>query len=188
MPGYTTDVNAADEELRAYYSTKRDFLQLMLITKGVSTMWDKIASVLGGGVSEAIDSFKKLAIDSWHVDPAKALELEAKAKELQQAYELKLIEAQTILETMDAADRKSAREREVLTKDHTTKILAYSISAGYFGVLWFMMLYSVPVESQRILDMMLGSLLTSFTGIVAYYFGSSRGSAAKHEMIERLTK
>ena len=27
MPGYTTDVNAADEELRVYYSTKIIFLQ-----------------------------------------------------------------------------------------------------------------------------------------------------------------
>lgn len=151
-------------------------------------MWDKIASVLGGGISEALDSFRKLAIDTWHIDPAKALELEMKAKELEQSYQMKLIEAQTILETMDAADRKSARERETLTKDHTTKILAYSISAGYFGVLWFMMLYSVPVESQRILDMMLGSLLTSFTGIVAYYFGSSRGSAAKSDTIDTMVK
>ncbi len=151
-------------------------------------MWDKIAGVLGSGVSEALDSIKKLAIDSWHVDPAKAIELDLKAKELEQSYQMKLIEAQTVLETMDAADRKSARDREVQTKDHTTKILAYSISAGYFGVLWFMMLYSVPVESQRILDMMLGSLLTSFTGIVAYYFGSSRGSAAKQETIDRMTK
>ena len=129
---------------------------------------------------------RQLAIDSWHIDPAKAAELEMKANELKQAYQMKLIEAQARLEELDAADRKSAREREVNTKDHTTKILAYAISFGYFGVLWYMMLESVPVESQRILDMMLGSLLTSFTGIVAYYFGSSRSSAIKSDTIDRL--
>lgn len=151
-------------------------------------MWDKIVSFLGGGVSEALDSIKKIAIDTWHISPAQAAELDAKMLELKQDYQMKLIQAQAATQALENADRDSARQREVNTKDHTTKILAYLLVLGFFAIVWFMLLYSVPVESQRILDMMLGSLLTSFTGVVAYYFGSSSGSASKQAMIDRMTK
>ncbi len=150
-------------------------------------MWDKLIGILSGGAGDILKGFKEL-VNEWHLSPDQIQQFELKAKEMAQDYQLKLLQAEAASVALENADRESARKREIETKDHTTKILAYAISLGYFGVLWFMMLESVPVESQRILDMMLGSLLTSFTGIIAYYFGSSRGSAAKQETIDRLAK
>ena len=63
-------------------------------------MWDKIVSFLGGGVSEALDSIKKIAIDTWHISPAQAAELDAKMLELKQDYQMKLIQAQAATQAL----------------------------------------------------------------------------------------
>ncbi len=151
-------------------------------------MWDKIAGFLGGGVSQALDSIKKLAVDTWHIDAAKQAELDQAMQALTQDYALKVAQAEATVLAMENSDRANARQREVDSKDHTTKIMAFILVAGFFAIVWFMLLYDVPPQSQRILDMMLGSLMASFTGVVAYYFGSSKGSATKQELIDRMTK
>ena len=151
-------------------------------------MWDKIASVLGSGVSEALDSIKKLAIDSWHIDPAKAAELEAKAKELEQAYQIKLVDAQSRLEELDAADRKSAREREVATQDHTPRNMAYTITGVLASCLVYFNAYPPDAEVKPIVENVVMALRDGWLVVIAYYFGSSRGSAAKHDLIEKLVK
>lgn len=89
---------------------------------------------------------------------------------------------------MEASDRNSARQRETAIKDKTPAILAYSITIGFFSVLFYMLNFEVPQSEREVLFVMLGSLGTAWTGIIAYYFGSSAGSAAKHATIERLTK
>ena len=150
-------------------------------------MWDKLASVFGSGVSEALDSLKKLAIDTWHLDPAKAAELEQKSREIEASILAKQQEELTKLQQMDSADRSSARQREVTLKDYTPTVLAYAITIGFFGVLFYMLNYTIPQETESVLYVMLGSLGTAWTGIIAYYFGSSAGSAAKHNLLDKLT-
>lgn len=151
-------------------------------------MWEKLASMMGSGVSDVIDSIKKIAVDSWHISPEKAAQLDMEKTRLVDEMQMKVMGEVSHLIELDNADRASARARETAVKDKTPTILAYGITVGFFGVLFFMMNYEIPQTEKEVLFVMLGSLGTAWTGVIAYYFGSSAGSAAKHATIERLTK
>lgn len=86
---------------------------------------------------------------------------------------------------IDAADRDSARKREIAVKDATPMLLAIFVTLGFFGLLGFMAVKTVPQENSAILNTMLGSLGTGWLAILYYYFGSSRGSDRKTELMAK---
>ena len=86
-------------------------------------------------------------------------------------------------ERIAANDRNSARARQVSVKDYTPTILAYAITLGFFGLLWFMLKHDVPPANKDILNIMLGSLGSAWIGVVTYYFGSSAGSDKKTALL-----
>lgn len=90
------------------------------------------------------------------------------------------------LEKIAADDRASAREREIAVKDITPRVLAYSITIGFFGILGCMLFGVMPQNAHDALMILLGALSTAFAGIIAYYFGSSSGSAAKQKTIDSI--
>jgi hypothetical protein len=86
-------------------------------------------------------------------------------------------------EELAVDDRKSAREMQVATRSWVPPLLAASVTLGFFAILGGMMFGKMSVADNTALTMMLGSLGTAWTGIIAYYFGSSAGSQAKTEML-----
>lgn len=89
------------------------------------------------------------------------------------------------LEQLASQDRANARQREINVKDVTPRLLAAGITGGFFGVLLFMMLKPIPPETHDVLMVMIGSLGTAWTAVVAYYFGSSAGSAEKTQLLAK---
>lgn len=87
---------------------------------------------------------------------------------------------------LDAEDRASARQREVLAKDRTPGCLACLVTLGFFGLLSWLMVSEPPTGSKEILNIMLGALGAAWASIVSYYFGSSAGSAAKSKIIAEM--
>ena len=82
------------------------------------------------------------------------------------------------LEKIHAEDRSSARELQKATASNIPAILAVSVTIGFFGILGWMLASETP--KSEALYIMLGSLGTAWTSIIAFYFGSSHGSSQKN--------
>lgn len=106
-------------------------------------------------------------------------------KKIDADFNVRMKELEIDLERISAGDRDSARKREAAVGDHTPKILAAGITLGFFVCLFWMFVYGVPKNGNEALLLMLGALQTAFTGVIAYYFGSSSGSKAKDDLLAK---
>jgi hypothetical protein len=89
----------------------------------------------------------------------------------------------------DVDDRASARAREVSVRDWIPGLLAMLITAGFFGVLTYMLRFGLSKDGGgEALLVMLGSLGTAWISVVAYYFGSSAGSERKTATIANMAQ
>lgn len=162
----------------------------------LKTLAPLLGTALGGPLGGAAASFiaDKLGIKEGTIEAVSEV-LNSGKMSADQIASLKLaeIEFQKFLEAnkielakLDVEDRASARAREVAVKDWIPGLLAILLTAGFFGVLIYMLQFGTPVSGRDALLVMLGSLGTGFANVLAYYFGSSSGSSAKNAIIERL--
>lgn len=135
-----------------------------------------LASALG--VDDPTDK-KKLQKALQNATPEQFIEL----KKADIAFQTKLRELDIDIEKIHASDRDSARRRQEAVKDRMPSILACMITAGFFGVLFYMLVSGLPDKGGEALLVMLGSLGTAWTACVSYYFGSSMGSEAKTKLM-----
>lgn len=110
-----------------------------------------------------------------------------KLKEAELAFQAEMKQLDVDLERIHAADRDSARMRQIRTRDRMPAFIALAVLFGFFSVLAVMAFTDPPRGSEASLNVMLGALGSLVVAIGNYYFGSSAGSSAKNEMIERLT-
>ena len=87
------------------------------------------------------------------------------------------------LERLAAADRDSARKREMTVKDRMPMILGIAANIGFFSTVGFLLFRTMPVESKDVLLLLLGALTATFKDVYGYYFGSSAGSAKKDDLM-----
>lgn len=85
---------------------------------------------------------------------------------------------------LEFKDRDSARQRESSVKDATNKILAYTIVGSFIAMVGAALLGYAKVESA-LAGTLVGYLSAKAEQVLAYYFGSSRGSEAKTELLAR---
>jgi hypothetical protein len=63
-------------------------------------------------------------------------------------------------------------------------ILGALIVSGFFALLILLVLSAVPSENKDLLNLVVGALIGSFSGIVSYFYGSSLGSSKKDELLK----
>jgi hypothetical protein len=152
-----------------------------------------IASCLGGPLAGlAVEAVSKaIGVDPSQVqDTINSGKLTADQIAQIQAAEISLKEkAQQMglnFEELAVQDRKSAREMQTTTKSWIPPLLAILVTLGFFGILAGMMTGKVDSSSQALM-IMLGSLGTAWTGIIAFYFGSSASSQNKDALLHQST-
>lgn len=89
------------------------------------------------------------------------------------------------LEAIAAGDRKDARDLQRSTRSPVPALLSVLVTAGYFGILIGMMMEELKVNDSQALLIMLGSLSTAWGMVMAFWFGTTRGSADKTDIIAR---
>jgi hypothetical protein len=88
-------------------------------------------------------------------------------------------------EQLAVQDRSSARDMQSTTKSYVPPVLAILVTVGFFGILVALM-FGFAQRSDEVM-IMLGSLGTAWTGIIAFYFGSSASSENKDSMLHQST-
>ena len=136
------------------------------------TAISKALGVEPGKVEDLISSNKLTSEQIAQIKLAE-IELEKQARELGLNFEKLAVD-----------DRKSARDMQAATRSVVPPLLAASVTIGFFGILGMMLTGKVDASNPALM-MMLGSLGTAWSGIIAYYFGSSAGSQAKTEMLSK---
>ena len=127
---------------------------------------DEISVALSGATPEQLVALKKLDAD----------------------FAVRMKELDVDLDRIQAADRDSARKRQMATGDHTPQRLAYLYAAAFFAVIGFQcwLAYEqkeIPVMIGKTLDMLLGVLTAMVLGSKEYFFGSSSSSAKKTQLL-----
>lgn len=167
------------------------------ITGLLATVAPGIATALGGPLAGAAAGAIINALGLPSDTPAdQVAEAVAKAdpttllalKNAEQQFQADMRKLDIDVDRLGNEDRANARDRQAKTGDHTPAVLAYAVTVGFFGVLGGMMFGAVPDKGAEALLVMLGALGGAWTGIVAYYFGSSSGSRAKTDAMASLAR
>jgi hypothetical protein len=87
------------------------------------------------------------------------------------------------LETIFAADRADARLMQEQTRSRLPGALAVIVTVGFFGLLVIGAFHSMPAASEKLLDVMTGSLGAAWLSIVNFYFGRSSEGDRKTELL-----
>jgi len=138
--------------------------------------YETISKVMGIGQDDAKKMLDEGKLSGDQIASLQQAEIALKAK----AQELGLD-----FEKLSVEDRKSARDMQVATKSWLPPTLAILVTIGFFSILTGLMLGRVEHGAE--IDIMLGSLGTAWTGIIAFYFGSSSSSQKKDAMIYNST-
>ena len=151
-----------------------------------------IATALGGPLAGlAVDAISKaVGIDPKDVNKTIAdgkltADQIAQIKTAELAMAARAQELGLDFEKIAVDDRKSARQMQATTQSWIPGLMAIFVTIGFFGILIGLM--TDHFKTSDALMLMLGSLGTAWTGIIAFYFGSSAGSQKKDELLHKST-
>jgi hypothetical protein len=108
-------------------------------------------------------------------------EAELKFQEDMKKFDLDDVEK---IAALNAADRASARSREIAVKDWTPRILAYLVVAMTIAGEGYLLVHGVPATVDPVIvGRILGTLDSAVMLILSYYFGSSISSDKKTDLL-----
>ena len=171
------------------------------IWKSIKGLVTKVAPILGNAILPGVGGIAgSIVAEVLGADPEDPAEIEMKLanatpeqiKELKQAamqHKERLTELAIEQEKTYLADRQDARQRELeLTKttgkrDTNLYILAWTVVVSFFLTVGILIFADIPEGQNEILYMLLGVLGTGFITVIQYFFGSSKSSTDKTQLL-----
>ena len=164
----------------------------MDFTQIIKTIAPTVASALGGplagvavaalgeifGISEPTQDKIAQAISSAQMTPAQL----AQIKTLELQYQNEERERQFKYAELQFKDIDSARVRETAVQDRTNRNLAYTIVGAFIALVGATLMGVTKVDSV-LAGTLVGYLSAKCEQVLAYYFGSTRGSERKSELL-----
>ena len=164
----------------------------MDFTQIIKTIAPTVASALGGplagvavaalgeifGISEPTQDKIAQAISSAQMTPAQL----AQIKTLELQYQNEERERQFKYAELQFKDIDSARVREAAVQDRTNRNLAYTIVGAFIALVGATLMGVTKVDSV-LAGTLVGYLSAKCEQVLAYYFGSTRGSERKSELL-----
>ena len=71
-----------------------------------------------------------------------------------------------------------------LTKETYMYILGGIIIVGFFTVMVFLAVIDIPTASKDMFYIVLGALVSKFSTVVDYFYGTSKGSSDKNDLLK----
>lgn len=105
-------------------------------------------------------------------------------KKADQDFTVKVKELDVELEKIGASDRASARQREIVVKDKTPKVLAFIIVIGFIATAIGVLSGYARVETV-LAGTIIGYISAKAELVLTYYFGSSAGSDRKTDLLSK---
>ena len=146
----------------------------------------------GGAISLIADAFGVENGD----DPGEVLaaitadpEAMVKLKQIQadNLVELKKLALQSdqahLNDVQDARARQIAVEARTGKKDINLYVLAWLVVGGFFISIGTLIFQKLPDDSTGVVFLLFGALIAGFTQVMNYFFGSSKGSADKTQLL-----
>lgn len=139
----------------------------------------RIGEELGGMVASAlgVEATPEAVSDAIKNDPdalVKIRELEVRDSESIRNLKYKLAELEVESDRVEMQDRDSAREAH---KDHwMPSVLTFILAAMVTGIVIALIYVPIADGSREILYILVGQVISSFSGAVAYWLGMARAS------------
>lgn len=160
----------------------------------IGTVAPTLAAALGGPLAGlAVDAIgKAIGLDSPTIknvqDSFSAGHLTsdqiAQLKQAELALQVKMRELDISEEQLYFSDRDSARKRESIVQDKTNRNLAYVIVSAFIALVAASILGYAKVDSA-LAGTLVGYLSAKCEQVLAYYFGSSKSSDRKTELLSQ---
>jgi gas vesicle protein len=86
------------------------------------------------------------------------------------------------VEQLAVENQKSARDMQIATHSRMPAIITIMVTLGFFGILG-LLFYHPELKGNEIVMIMVGQLSAVWAGCVAFYTGTTYGSANKNAML-----
>lgn len=158
-------------------------LPIIPLVSGLISVVPSIAKWIGGDkAAEAAERITDIAKSVTGLDdPKDAVNAVIKDPELLVKFKMHLSAVEADLDKAYLLDRQDARMQH--KHSYMPAVLSTVLTLGLLAFTAALMSVELPEGNVRLIDTVFGSYLTAWLGSIAYWFGTTRGSADKNKLM-----